>query len=151
MRSWPGSTPSGWGTMSSKYSCTWRAYARGCGSALVERIEQRVPGERRALDAHRELHDALQCLEIAELHRRVRLDGVAVLVGDAHHPLEAAHQGADLLDRAALDGLAHHAGRALRDAAALPADLDVRDGVAIHLQVDVDLVAAQRVVAHGMR
>ena len=33
---------------------------------LVEGVEQRVPGERGALDAHRELDDALQRLEVAE-------------------------------------------------------------------------------------
>ena len=44
----------------------------GAGSGrrqLGERLEQRVPGEGGALDAHRELDDALQGLEVAELHR----------------------------------------------------------------------------------
>ena len=39
------------------------------GGGLVgsfERFEQRVPGERGALDPHRELHDALQRLQVTE-------------------------------------------------------------------------------------
>ena len=44
--------------------------ARSGRGRLVEALLQRVPREGGALDAHRELHDALQRLEVAELHAR---------------------------------------------------------------------------------
>src|SRR5579862_8767296 len=43
-----------------------RRIGSDCLSDLVERLLQRVPGEGRALDADRELHDALQRLEVAQ-------------------------------------------------------------------------------------
>ena len=42
---------------------------------MVERVDQCVPAEHRALDAHGELDDALQRLEIAECHRFAREAG----------------------------------------------------------------------------
>src|SRR5205807_7383829 len=39
----------------------------GGRGALVEALSQRVPGQRGALDPHRELHHPLQRLEITEL------------------------------------------------------------------------------------
>lgn len=36
-----------------------------------EGLEQRVPSERRALDAHRKLDDTLKSFEVTEVHRRV--------------------------------------------------------------------------------
>ena len=47
---------------------------------MVQRLEERVPRQRRALDAHRELDDALQRLEVAELD--VGTGGFAVVVGE---------------------------------------------------------------------
>ena len=85
-------------------------------------------------------------LEVAQLHVRVGFDRVAVLVGNAHHPLEATHQRTHLGQRLALDRLAHHARRTLRDAATLATHLYVLDHVVLDLQIDIDLVATQRVV-----
>ena len=70
---------------------------------------------------------------------------------DRHHRLEPVHQRTDLVDRLALHGLAHHRCRALRDRATLAADLDVGDHAVGDVEVDLDLVAAQRVVADGVR
>ena len=73
-----------------------RRHTRG---GVGERLEQGVPGERRALDPHRELDDALQRLEVAELDLDVGdLFAVGTLILDRHHPLEPAHQGAHLGD-----------------------------------------------------
>src|SRR6188472_4149135 len=74
------------------------------GVRVVERMDQRVPGKGRALDADRELDDALQRLEVAELDLGAVLDvtHLAVVV-DRHHPLEPADQSANLGDRLAFD------------------------------------------------
>src|SRR5215218_9187500 len=60
---------------------------------LVERFEEGVPGQRRALDADGELDDALQRLEVAERHLSRRLVAIAVGVLDRHHPLEPLDEG----------------------------------------------------------
>ena len=49
----------------------------------VERFGERVPAEHGALDAHRELDDALERLEIA--HRHLVVAGLLVVALDAHH------------------------------------------------------------------
>src|SRR5690606_12180471 len=49
-------------------------------------------------------------------------------------------------DGLALDGLGHHGGRRLADGAALAAEADVDDGIALDEQIQGDLVSAQRVV-----
>src|SRR6266542_6981669 len=118
------------------------------GGCLRQGLGKRVPGQRGALDAHRELDHSLQRFEVAELE--VGLGGVVFVVAvvdrfDRHHPLEPAHQRLDLVDRLALDRLAHHRRRALGDRATLPADLDIADDAVVDLQVDVDLVATERI------
>ena len=50
----------------------------GRSRSLPEGLEERVPGEGRALDAHRELDDALQRLEVAELDLGARRSSVVV-------------------------------------------------------------------------
>ena len=45
-----------------------REHPSGGGFGLLEALDQRVPRERGALDPHRELHDAAQRFQIAQLH-----------------------------------------------------------------------------------
>src|SRR5207245_6980149 len=78
----------------------------GFGVGLVERLLQRVPGERRALDPHRELHDALECLEIAQPYAlQVGLQVAAIRLAlelglvDRHQRLERTNEPARLLER----------------------------------------------------
>src|SRR5918993_5692227 len=126
------------------------------GGCLVERLRERVPAEHGALDAHRELHDALQCLEVAE--RDLRVTRLLVDSVDGHQGLEPTDQRLGLTGALALHRLGHHRGGRLRDRAALAGDLDVGDrcvvaGVPVGLveqEVDRDLVTAQRVVAVGL-
>src|SRR4051812_13260048 len=74
----------------------------GLGRGLVEALSQGVPGERGALDAHRELHHALKGLEVTELDVGLEGDGllflaaVEALLVNRHHGLEGADEGAHL-------------------------------------------------------
>src|SRR5262245_26148135 len=82
--------------------------------AFRERRTQRVPAQRRALDAHWELPDTAEHGELAELARvglaaRVRRDEV----------VERAEQLLGLRDRPALHRLGHQRRRRLRDRTAL--------------------------------
>src|SRR6266511_1037398 len=129
------------------------------GLALVEALLEGVPGEGGALDAHRELHDTLEGLEVAEPHAlelggQVRAVALALELRlvDGHERLERADQLASLVDWLAFDRRAHHRRRGLADRAALTADLDVAHdaGTGIDVEVDDHLVAAQRVEPLGL-
>src|SRR4051794_34781098 len=72
---------------------------------LVESLLQRVPRQRRALDAHRKLDDALECLEVAESYTgqfRGQVAAVAFAVAfelglvDRHQRLERSNELMDL-------------------------------------------------------
>ena len=76
---------------------------------LVEPLLQRVPGQRRALDADGELHDALERFEVAEPHAfEFGREVVAVAVAlelrlvDRHQRLERPDELAGVGDRQAL-------------------------------------------------
>ena len=94
----------------------------------------------------------MQGLEIAELHA-FEFGGEVLPVGvalearlvDGHQRLERPDQPAGLGQRLAPHRRAHHRRRRLADRAALPADADVGHGVAVDVDVEDDLVAAQRV------
>src|SRR6056297_1036506 len=127
-----------------------RAYSQRCSGQgrLVERIGERAPAEHGALDAHRELHDTLEGLEIAEVD--VVVAGLRVGALDHHHRTEATDHRPGLTDRLADHGLGHHRRRRLRDRTSLAADLHIGHDGLVALAVDEeeqrDLVAAQWVV-----
>src|SRR5262245_9534955 len=75
---------------------------------LVERLLERVPGERRALDADGELDDALERLEVAETDAfEIRREIAPVTLAfelalvNRHQCLERADQRARFVDRLA--------------------------------------------------
>jgi hypothetical protein len=104
-----------------------------------------VPGERRAFDADRVGLDAGQRLEpVGVLLERL---GKIGRLAARHLGVEGAKKLVRLLDRLALQHLGHERGRRRRDGAAAPLEHDVLDAVAVELQVDRHLVAAERVVA----
>src|ERR687891_1935867 len=102
------------------------------GLAFVEALLEGVPGEGGALDAHRELHDALERLEVAEANA-VELGGEIGAVAlalefrlvDRHERLERPDELPRLFDGLALHSRAHHRRRRLADRASLAVDLDV--------------------------
>jgi hypothetical protein len=63
--------------------------------------------------------------------------------------VEALEKGFNLLNRPALDRLGHHRGGGNRDRAALAQELGVLHPAVLNLEVDVHLVAAERVVSVG--
>src|SRR5262245_38572223 len=100
--------------------------------AFVEALLEGVPGEGGALDAHRELHDALERLEVAEadaLELGGEVGAVALALElrlvDRHERLERPDELAGFRDLLPLHGRAHHRRRRLTDRAALTLDLDV--------------------------
>src|SRR5581483_1628473 len=106
-------------------------------SVLRERVLQGHPRQQRALHAHGELRNALERHEVAE-----------VLVGrlTVHHLPDRLGEPECVLHAPALDGLGHHRRGRLRDGAALPVEGDVRELAVLHVDGQVQLVAAQRVV-----
>ena len=103
--------------------------AKPSGSARaavpVQRHAQRPEAEQRALEAHRRERDA-------ELGEQVVL-----------------RQGGGIVDVEALGQLGQHRRGGLRDGAAAAVELDVGDLAVDDLQVDRELVAAERVDALG--
>src|SRR5207247_9761142 len=119
-----------------------RRHVRGANVAplRLDRVGQRVPGKQGALDADGELRPAGAGAQLAE--RRVPRGTVVPL----HHGAQPVGQGERLRDRLILDELRHHRGRRLADRAAPPDEARFLDDVVVHTQLQVDLVAAQRVV-----
>src|SRR5947199_161207 len=100
-------------------------HCEGRGESRRPRRPKRV----RALDAHLELHDTLQRLEIAEADSfEFGLEVGAVAVAfelrfvDRHERLERADQLAGLRDRLSLHRRAHHRRGRLADRTTLPRD-----------------------------
>src|SRR6202035_1149626 len=111
--------------------------------AALERGFHRVPGERRALDPHRVLAHAGEDCQLAEVgvgasRRRGRLGDEAV---------EAGEEVARLRDGLALERVGHQRGGGGRDRAAAAFKRDVPDHLVLDVEIEGDLVAAQRVVA----
>src|SRR5690606_12760457 len=82
------------------------------------------------------------------------LAAVERLLVDRHHGLEGPRQRPHLVDGAALHRGGHHRRRGLADRAALAPDPDVLHPVVLDVEVEDDLVAAERVEAldpHGRR
>ena len=120
---------------------------------FVQPLGQRVPAEGGALDAHRELHDALEGGQLAEL---VEVDGLGLLglavlaqqgLVDRHHPLEGVDELAHLVERLALDGRGHQRGRRLADGTAGAVDLQIGQLAVLDQKADHDLVTAEGVEA----
>src|SRR5829696_2166060 len=79
-------------------------------AGAIQRLLQHVPGEYRAFDADRVLHDPLQRHEVAE----------GLLVGidlAGHHAAEPARHRTGLIDARAGHGLGHHRRARLADRA----------------------------------
>src|SRR5262245_12007666 len=104
---------------------------------FVQGGAQRVPAERGALHAGRELSDAREGLELPEIL-------AAAFAG--HHRVVLVEHRLDLVARAALYGLRHQRGGGRRDRAAEALELEVVDRPALHADVERELVAAERVV-----
>src|SRR5262245_1494599 len=124
------------------------------GLDFLEALLEGVPRQGCALDAHRELHDALESFEVAEpyafeLGREIRAVALSLELRlvDRHQRLERADELADLGDGLPLHGRTHHRGRRLADRTALATDLDVGDeiGGRVDDEEQHDLVAAQRI------
>src|SRR5215471_7911591 len=113
---------------------------RGRALGAREGRAQRVPGERRALDAHRELAHAGEDAELAEVARG---GGRARIARD--EAVEALEEALDLGERAALHRLGHQGGRALRDRAAGALEADGAQHAVLDVGEDVDAVAAERI------
>ena len=105
-----------------------------------------MPGQRGALDPHRELAHAGEGGQLAQLGRAV-LGRPGRVARD--EPVEAVEERLGLRSRLALEGLRHHRGRGGGDRAAGALEADVLDQVALQLHVDGGAVAAERVVALG--
>src|ERR1700690_3606089 len=114
--------------------------AHRVGAAFQGGVE-RMPGERRALDAHGEFLDALQHRQLADLAGLAR-------VGD--QLVHVAEQGFRLFHALALDCLGHERGGGGGNGAAGALETGVDDAAVFYLQVHGELVAAQRVVAVGV-
>src|SRR5262249_25271385 len=69
---------------------------------------------------------------------------------DRHQGLERPDQPAGLGEGLALDGSTHHRGRRLADRTALTPDLHVVDPAVVDLEIEHDLVPAERVEALGL-
>src|SRR5687768_4092755 len=103
---------------------------------------QRVPRQRRALDAHRELANPGEDGELAEVVRGRRRLGGEQLV-------DAGEELARLHERLAAQALGHERRRGRRDGAPRPLEGGLPHELALHRQVDRELVATQRVHAGG--
>src|SRR4029450_2738936 len=118
---------------------------RGLTLAL-ERGLQRVPGQRGALHAHRELADAPAGGEPAEAAGCV-LPGARGVARD--EVVEALEEPLHLLPALALERLRHHRGGGRRDRAARALEAHVLDDPVLEPHVDRRLVPAERVEALG--
>src|SRR6266403_3130762 len=103
-------------------------------------VGQRVPRKQCALDADGELRHARQGAQLAQ---RFVSRGAVV---PSHHGAHPVSQGERLGDRLVLEQLRHHRGRRLTDGAPPADDSRFLNDVAVHSQLSVDLVPAQRVV-----
>src|SRR5882724_6532903 len=119
-----------------------RRHVRGVNLAalLPDSVGQRVPRQEGALDADGEFRHTREGAQLAE-----RLVPRGALV-PLHHGAHAVGQGQRLRHRLVLQELRHHRGRGLADRAAPADEARILDDVAVHTQLQVDLVAAQRVV-----
>src|SRR5262249_53684853 len=96
-------------------------------------------GEQRALDPDRVLGDAL------ERHRVAQQVLVALLL-PVHHEPEVLDEPQGVAHREVRRRLAHHRRGGLGDRASLPAMAEAHDRAALDRELQVDLVAAERVV-----
>src|SRR5713226_3310620 len=106
---------------------------------FLQCLFERGPGEERALDAHWELLDAFQGFQITQL---LGVHGLA-----AHHVLENIDQLVDIVQRLRLHGFGHHRGRGLADGAAAALEGEILELAIVKPHVQLDLIAAQRVIA----
>src|SRR3989454_1258661 len=106
----------------------------------LDGVGQRVPGKQGALDADGKLRHAGQG---AQLTQRFVPRGALVPL---HHGAHPVGQSERLGNRLVLEQLRHHRGRRLADGAAPAAAAPVLAQVSVDPQLQVDLVAAQRVV-----
>src|SRR6266702_1138769 len=110
------------------------------GVSGLHGIRQGVPGQERALDAHRELGHAGESPQVAEgLVAGGR--GVAL-----QHRAHALGERQRLRHRLVLEELSHHRRRRLTDGAPAADKARLLDHVTVHAQLQVDLVPTQRVV-----
>src|SRR5215472_65264 len=117
----------------------------GYGIVLaVQRSLERVPGERGALDACGKARHACECAELSQVR------GVFLAVFAAHHPMEAAEDLVGLGGGLSLQCLGHHGPGGARYGASSGLERNVLDAIAVHGDVDLALVAAQRVEAFGL-
>ena len=116
------------------------------GGAGHHGVEQGIPGQGGAFDAHGKLHNSLESLEITKFD--VRFAGLGFFL-DGHHDLESMNQGPYVIQALTFDRLAHHRRGTLRDAASLTRDFDIFHDVAVELNEDRDLITAQGIVSLG--
>src|SRR5438105_15664928 len=104
---------------------------------------ERVPGQRCALDAHRELVNAGKDRELAQVHlfARRRLA--------CHKLMELSEKRLGFRPRLALDALSHERCRGGGDGTALTLEADVLDHIALEIDMKREAVAAERVIAFG--
>jgi hypothetical protein len=109
-----------------------------------ERGVHRVPGKARAFDARGKVAHPGENRQTAQMVRRRFLIQFA-----RHHPVKLVKERFRFLFALALDALRHHAGGGLRDGATGALEADIFDNFVFQLQIDRQLVAAERVIALG--
>src|SRR5690606_21166707 len=134
----------------------WRsAYGAGTGGpgllglhgtgALHEGGLEGVPGERGALDPHRKLPHAGKDRELAQF---VEIGGL--LAGCREHRLKASEKPERLDHTVLADGFGHQRCRCLRNRASAAGEPHVADDIGVNAHLDMNPIAAERVVALGL-
>src|ERR1043165_1999273 len=100
--------------------------------SLQRRLE-RVPGERRAFNARRELADA------GKNHQLAEIVGLAALAHDEiAEPLEGS---LDLFDGLSLEALRHYGSRGLRDCTARAFEAQILHAAVLDAEINLHLIA----------
>src|SRR6266852_4397718 len=102
-----------------------------------------VPRQARAFDPAREFTHAGEDRELAELR------GVRAGSAGRQHVMEALEELLGLVEGLPLKARGHHRSRGPGDGAARTLEADITDHAVLNVQVDSDLIAAERVVARG--
>src|SRR5579883_2931050 len=101
-----------------------------------------MPGEGRTFDARRILPHAAKDNQLAQIAADGRIGRQKVV--------ELIHQLHSLFARFSLQAFGHERGRSGGDGAAGAFETGILDDVSIHLQIQLELIAAQRVIAFGL-
>src|SRR5215475_10202520 len=103
-----------------------------------------MPRECRTLHAHGKLADAGKDLQLPEMV------WLRLFVERArYHAMKFVEQLLGFLPGLSLHRLRHHAGRGFRDGAPRALETDIPELIVLNVEIDVQLIAAERVIAFG--